>query len=172
MTIVLVILAVLILLAVLFLIRRVNQIGDKILSTTTGCYSTIVDYILNLEKHITKQVNTIATVIGSQQEEVVKLTNKVEESNSSCKAGVDSLKHNITILDSRLTAPIDKINDTHNRVKTLGKGATSTDELRDIVGTVVANIAKDAVNNVVDRLTKKSKTTKKIIKEPVAEVKA
>lgn len=172
MTIVLVILAVLILLAVLFLIRRVNQVGNSILSATADHYASIVNHFTTLENNITKLVTTITTLIGSQQEEVVRLTNKVEETNSYCKAGVDSLKHTIATLNDRLTAPIDKINDTHNRIKTLGKGATSTDELRDIIGNVVADIARAAVNDAVNRLTTKPKTTKKVAKEPVAEAKA
>ena len=171
MTIVLVIIAVLILLAVLFLIHRVNQIGDRILSTTTSCYSNIVDYILNLEKHITKEVSTITTIVGSHQKEVVRLTNKVEESNNCSKNSFDSLKNSIANLNDRIVAPIDKINDTHNRVKTLGKGATSSNELRDIIVGVAAEVAKKAVDTVVDELTKQPKTTKKSTKKAVTEVK-
>lgn len=172
MTIVLVILAVLILLAVLFLISRVNQVSNRILSTMADYYAGLVNHFIALEKNVTAQVNTVTTVVGSQQEEVVKLTNKVEESNSYCKAGVDNLKHTIATLNDRLTAPIDKINDTHNRIKTLGKGATSADELRDIVGNVVGDIAREAVDDAVNRLTKKPKTIKKVTKESVTEVKA
>ena len=180
MTIVLVILAVLILLAVLFLIYRVNQVGNTILSAMMDGYNSVVNHFIALEKNVTAQVNSVTTVIGSQQEEVVKLTNKVEESNSYCKAGVDSLKHTVLTLNDRLTAPIDKINDTHNRIKTLGKGITSADEFRDIignvvpdiVGNVVGDIARAAVDDTVNRLTKKPKTTKKVTKEPVVEVKA
>lgn len=172
MTIILVILAVLILLAVLFLIRRVNQVGNSILSAMMDRYAGLVNHFTTLENNINKVVTTITTIIGSQQEEVVKLTNKVEESNSYCKAGVDSLKHTMATLNDRLTAPIDKINDTHNRIKTLGKGATSADELRDIVGNVVGDIARAAVDDAVNRLTKKPKTIKKVTKEPVVEVKA
>lgn len=161
MTIVLVILAVLILLAVLFLIRRVNKISDSILSTTTNCYSKLVDYFLTLEKNVTTQVKTVTTVVGSQQEEVVRLTNKVEESNSCCKAGVDSLKHTVLTLNDRLTAPIDKINDTHNRIKTLSKGATSADELRTVVSEVVSTI----VTNAIDILSRKSSTKTKTVKK-------
>ena len=172
MTIVLVILAVLILLAVLFLIRSVNKIGDSILATVTNCYSNLVDYFLTLEKHVTTHVNTVTTVIGSQQEEVVRLTNKVDEGLTHCGNQTRDLKEKINNLETRITAPIDKINDTHNRIKTLGKGATSTDELRDIVGNVVGDIAREAVNDTIDRLTRKPKTTKKVVKEPVTEVKA
>lgn len=169
MTIVLVILAVLILLAVLFLIHRVNKIGDSISSTMANYYAGIVSHFPALERDITKQVDAIITAVNDARTDVVRLTNKVEESNSNCKARVDSLKHTITTLDGRLTAPIDKINDTHNRIKTLGKGATSTDELRDIVGNVVGDIAREAVDDAVNRLTKKPKTTKKVIKEPIKE---
>lgn len=172
MTIVLVILAVLILLAVLFLIRRVNQIGTDILSTMSSSYSNLVDHTLALEKGITKQITTITTGIGSHQEEVVRLTNKVEEGLTNCGNQTRDLKEKISNLETRITAPIDKINDTHNRVKTLGKGATSTDELRDIVGKVVADIAREAVTDTVNKLTKKPKTTKKVAKEAVTEVKA
>lgn len=172
MTIVLVILAVLILLSVLFLIRRVNQLSDSILPRMSGNYVNLVDHILALEKTITKQITTITTTIGSQHEDVVRLTNKVEECLKKCVNVTRDLKENISNLETRITAPIDKINDTHNRVKTLGKGATSADELRDIVGNVVATIAKDAVTDAVDRLTKKPKTTKKVTKKAVSETKA
>lgn len=165
MTIVLVILAVLILLAVLFLIRRVNQVGNSILSATADRYASIVNHFTTLENNITKLVTTITTLIGSQQEEVVKLTNKVEESNDSNKRVIYDLKHTITTLDNRLTAPIDKINDTHNRIKTLGKGATSTDELRTVVTSVVSAIATEAVDSVCQKCAPKPKTTKKVTKE-------
>lgn len=172
MTIVLVILAVLILLAVLFLIRRVNQVSNSILSTMADYYAGLVNHFITLERNVTTQTNTITTVVGSQQEEVVKLTNKVDEGLTHCGNQTRDLKEKFGNLETRLTAPIDKINDTHNRIKTLGKGATSTDELRDIVGNVVGDIARSAVNDAVDRLTKKPKTTKKVVKEPVTEVKA
>lgn len=172
MTIVLVILAVLIMLAVLFLIHRVNQVRSSILSTITDYYTCAVKHFINLNNNLDKQVNTIITAVNDARTDVVRLTNKVEESNSYCKAGVDNLKHTIATLNDRLTAPIDKINDTHNRIKTLGKGATSADELRDIVGNVVGDIAREAVDDAVNRLTKKPKTTKKVTKEPVTEVKA
>ena len=165
MTIVLVILAVLILLAVLFLIHRVNQIGNRILSTMFDHYAGLVNHYITLEKNVTTQVNTVITVVGSQQEEVVKLTNKVEESNTYCKAGVDSLKHIIATLNDRLTAPIDKINDTHNRIKTLGRGATSTDELRTVVAEVVSAIVTEAVDTLSKKSSTKTKTVKKTDKE-------
>lgn len=171
MTIVLVILAVLILLAVLFLIYYVSEISKSHREIIGTYYNAILDSMFNLQKNIITKVETLTTTISSQQQEVVKLTNKVEESNSCYKAGLDSLKHTISTLDGRLTAPIDKINDTHNRIKTLGKSAASADELSDIVGNVVADIAKEAVDDAVNRLTKKSKTTKKVTKEQAPEVK-
>ena len=172
MTIVLVILAVLILLAVLFLIFHVSQLSKAHRELMTDYHTLLTDRVLDVQNIIAKQVNTIITAINDARTDVVRLTNKVEESNSCCKAGVDSLKHTVLTLNDRLTAPIDKINDTHNRIKTLGKGATSTYELRDIVGNVVGDIAREAVDDVVNRLTKKPKTTKKATKEPVTEVKA
>ena len=170
MTIVLVILAVLILLAVLFLIRRVNQVSNSILSAIMDRYCTIFNYLTTLEKNVTEQIDAVRTIINAHQEEVVRLTNKVEEGNNDCKSEIASLKHTITTLNDRITAPIDKINDTHNRVKTLGKGATSTDELRDIIVNAGAELAKKVVDDTVDKLTKKPKTTKKVTKEPVTEV--
>ena len=172
MTIVLVILAVLILLAVLFLIRRVNQVSDRISSTMTNYYAGVVNHFTTLEKHVTTQVNTIITAINDEQTDIVRLANKVDEGLTHCGNQTRDLKEKIGNLETRLTAPIDKINDTHNRIKTLGKGATSADELRDIVGNVVGDIAREAVDDAVNRLTKKPKTTKKVVKEPVTEVKA
>ena len=176
MTIVLVILAVLILLAVLFLIRRVNQVSNSILSTMADYYDGFVNHFITLERNVTTQTNTITTVVGSQQEEVVKLTNKVEESNNSCKTEIKALKDTIVNLDShldaRLTSPIDKINDTHNRIKTLGKSAASADDLRAVLTEVVSAIATEAVDSVCQKCAPKPKTTKKVTKEPVTEVKA
>lgn len=162
MTIVLVILAVLILLAVLFLIHRVNQIGNRVSSTMTNYYAGIVNHFTSLEKTITMQVNTIATAVGFQQEEVVKLTNKVDEGLTHCGNQTRDLKEKFNILDSRLTAPIDKINDTHNRIKTLGKGATSTDELRTVVTEVVSAIVTEAVDVLSRKSPTKTKTVKKV----------
>lgn len=172
MTIVLVILAVLILLAVLFLIHRVNQLRNSILSIITDYYTSGVKHFINLNSNLDKQANAIITAINDARTDVVRLTNKVEEGDNCCKVGLDSLRDIIANLNDRLTAPIDKINDTHNRIKTLGKGATSADELRDIVGNVVGDIAREAVDDAVNRLTKKPKTTKKVTKEPVTEIKA
>lgn len=169
MTIVLVILAVLILLAVLFLIHRVNKVGDSILSATMDRYAGIYNHITCLKNDVTKQVSTVITAVNDERTDVVRLANKVDEGLIHCGNQTQDLKEKIDNLDSRLTAPIDKINDTHNRIKTLGKGATSTNELRDIVGNVVGDIAREAVNDAVDRLSKKSKTTKKVTKEPIKE---
>lgn len=176
MTIVLVILAVLILLAVLFLIFHVSKLSKAHRELMTDYYSALTNRSLNLTDNINKQVNTIITAINDTRTDVVRLTNKVDEGLTHCGNQTKDLKNTIENLDShldaRLTAPIDKINDTHNRIKTLGKGATSAEELRDIVGKVVDDIAINAVNDVVDRLSKKSKTTKKVTKEAVTEVKA
>lgn len=172
MTIVLVILAVLILLAVLFLICRVNQVGNRILSTMLDNYNDLVNHFITLERIITTQVNTVTTVIGSQQEEVVRLTNKVDEGLTHCGNQTRDLKEKVNILDSRLTAPIDKINDTHNRIKTLGKGATSTDELHKVIADVVSSIATEAVDSVCQKCAPKPKTVKKAAKKEVVEVKA
>lgn len=172
MTIVLVILKALTLIFAIILVFLVNKTIKRISTISSNYYTSLVDKLEELKNTVITQSNAVTTVIGSQQEEVVRLTNKVEESNSCCKAGVDSLKHTVLTLNDRLTAPIDKINDTHNRIKTLGKGATSADELRDIVGNVVGDIARAAVDDAVNRLTKKPKTTKKVTKEPVVEVKA
>ena len=172
MTIVLVILAALILLAVLFLINRVNKVSNCILSTMADYYAGLVNHYLSLEKTVTTQVNTVTTVVGSQQEEVVKLTNKVEESNDCNKRVIYDLKHTINTLDTRLTAPIDKINDTHNRIKTLGKNAASPDDLRAVLTEVVSAIATEAVDSVCKKCSPKSKTTKKVTKEQVTEVKS
>ena len=172
MTIILVILAVLILLSVLFLIHRVNQVGNSILSVMTDRYSGLVNYFINLNSNLDKQVNAIITAVNDARTDVVRLVNKVEESNTYSKTSFDNLKHTITTLNDRLTAPIDKINDTHNRVKTLGKGATSTDELRTVVANVVSAIATEAVDSVCQKCAPKLKTTKKVTKEQVTEVKA
>lgn len=169
MTIVLVILAVLILLAVLFLIRRINQVSNSILSAMADRYSNIINHFINLNDNVNTKVNTVTTVVGSQQEEVVRLTNKVEESNNCNKAAIDNLKHTVLTLNDRLTAPIDKINDTHNRIKTLGKGATSTDELRTVVTEIVSAITTEAVDAICDKCAPKPKTTKKVTKEPIKE---
>ena len=175
MTIVLVILAVLILLAVLFLIFHVSKLSKTYKELMTDYHSALTNRFLNLNDDVNKQINTTITAINDARTDVVRLANKVEESNSFCKDGINALKNSIEILDShldaRLTAPIDKINDTHNRIKTLGKGATSAEELRDIVGKVVTDIARNAVNDTVSKLTKKPKTTKKVANENGTEVK-
>lgn len=172
MTIVLVILAVLILLAVLFLIFHVSQLSKAHRELMTDYHTLLTDRVLDVQNIIAKQVNTIITAINDARTDVVRLTNKVDEGLTHCGNQTRDLKEKINNLETRIIAPIDKINDTHNRIKTLGKGATSTDELRDIVGNVVGDIAREAVNDAVNRLTKKPKTTKKVTKEPVTEVKA
>lgn len=169
MTIVLVILAVLILLAVLFLIFHVSKLSKAHRELMGKYHTAFIDSILDLQKTITIRIDTITSIIGTQQEEVIKLTNKVEESNSCCKTGLDSLKHTIATLDSRLTAPIDKINDTHNRIKTLGKSSASVDDLRAVIVDVVSSIATEAVDSVCQKCAPKPKTTKKVTKEPIKE---
>lgn len=170
MTIVLVILAVLILLAVLFFIFHVSKLSKAYRELMTDYYSALTNRFLNLNDDVNKQINATITAINDTRTDVVRLANKVDEGLTHCGNQTRDLKEKINNLETRLTAPIDKINDTHNRIKTLGKGATSTDELRDIVGNVVGDIARSAVNDTVDRLTRKTKTTKKVTKEPVTEV--
>lgn len=172
MTIVLVILAVLILLAVLFLIFHVSQLSKAHRESMTDYHTLLTDRVLDVQNIIAKQVNTVITAINDARTDVVRLANKVDEGLTHCGNQTRDLKEKINNLETRIIAPIDKINDTHNRIKTLGKGATSTDELRDIVGNVVGDIAREAVNDTIDRLTRKPKTTKKVVKEPVTEVKA
>lgn len=173
MTIVLVVLAVLILLAVLFLIRRVNQVGNSILSAMTDRYSSIYNRIIALEDCIVKQVNIITTLVNNEQTNVVKLTNKIDEGFTHCDNKIKDLKDTIVNLDShldaRLTSPIDKINDTHNRIKTLGKSAASADDFRAVLTEVVSAIATEAVDSVCQKCAPKAKTTKKVTKEPVDE---
>ena len=172
MTIVLVILKALTLILAIILVFLVNKAIKCISTSVYNYYINLVDKLEELKNIVMTQSNAITTVIGSKQEEVVRLTNKVDEGLTHCGNQTRDLKEKISNLETRLTAPIDKINDTHNRIKTLGKGATSTDELRDIVGNVVGDIAREAVNDTIDRLTKKPKTTKKVVKEQVTEVKA
>lgn len=176
MTIVLVILAVLILLAVLFLIHRVNKVGNSILSAMIDRYASIYNRFVTLEDYIAKQVNTIITSINDARTDVVRLANKVDEGLTHCGNQTSDLKEKINNLDShldaRLTSPIDKINDTHNRIKTLGKSAASTDELRKVVAEVVSSIATEAVDSVCQKCAPTPKTAKKASKKPVTEVKA
>lgn len=173
MTIVLVILAVLILLAVLFLIFHVSKLSEAHRELMGNYHTAVIDSILDLQKTITTQVNTTTSIIGAQQQEVIRLTNKVEESNGSCKTEIKALKDTIVNLDShidaRITAPIDKINDTHNRIKTLGKSAASADDLRAVIADVVSAIATEAVDSVCQKCAPKPKTTKKVTKEPIKE---
>ena len=169
MTIVLVTLAVLILLAVLFLIYRVSKLNKCYRTLMAEYYSAIIDNMMNLKDIIDEQVNTIITAINDARTDVVRLANKVDEGLTHCGNQTRDLKEKINNLETRLTAPIDKINDTHNRIKTLGKGATSTDELRTVVAEVVSSIATEAVDSVCQKCAPKPKTTKKVTKEPIKE---
>lgn len=172
MTIVLVILAVLILLAVLFLIFHVSQLSKTYRELVTDYHTLFTNRITDLKTELVKQVNAITTAIDDEQTNVVRLANKVDEGLTHCGNQTRDLKEKFNVLDNRLTAPIDKINDTHNRIKTLGKGATSTDELRTVVTNVVSAIVTEAVDVVCQKCAPKPKTTKKVTKEPVVEVKA
>lgn len=172
MTIVLVILAVLILLAVLFLIYRVSKLNKCYRTLMAEYYSSIIDNIMNLNDTIDTQVNTVTTAVNDERTDVVRLANKVDEGLTHCGNQTRDLKEKINNLETRIVAPIDKINDTHNRIKTLGKGATSTDELRTVVKDVVSAIATEAVDSVCQKCAPKPKTTKKVTKEPAVEVKA
>ena len=165
MTIVLVILKVLTLILAIILVFLVNKAIKRISTISSDYYASLVDKLEELKNIIITQVNTTTSIIGAQQQEVIRLTNKVEDSNSSCKDGINSLKHTIATLDARLTAPIDKINDTHNRIKTLGKSATSSDELRTVVSSVVSAAVTEAVDVICQKCAPKPKTTKKVTKE-------
>lgn len=169
MTIVLVILAVLILLAVLFLIFHVSQLSKTYRGLITDYHTLFTNRMIDLKNNLVTQINTITAVVGSQQEEVVRLTNKVDEGLTHCGNQTRDLREKFNILDSRLTAPIDKINDTHNRIKTLGKSATSTDDLRAVIADVVSAIATEAVDSVCKKCAPKPKNTKKVTKEPIKE---
>ena len=181
MTIVLVILAVLILLAVLFLIFHVSQLSKAHRELMTDYHTLLTDRVLDVQNIIAKQVNTIITAVNDARTDVVRLANKVDEGLTHCGNKTKDLKDTIVNLDShletRLTAPIDKINDTHNRIKTLGKGCVASDELREIV----AQVTNAAVTHGVDQVrtiledqakTKTASKTKKTAKTPVTEVKA
>ena len=176
MTIVLVILAVLILLAVLFLIRRVNKVADSILSAMMDRYSGIYNYLTVLENNVTTQVNTVTTAVNDARTDVVRLANKVDEGLTHCGNQTRDLKEKFGNLETRITAPIDKINDTHNRVKTLGKGCIGSDEVREIV----AQVTNAAVTHGVDQVRtmfeeqakiKTASKTKKAVKAPITKVK-
>ena len=162
MTIVLVILKALTLIFAIILVFLVNKTIKRISTISSNYYTSLVDKLEELKNTVVTQVNTITTVIGSQQEEVVRLTNKVDEGLTHCGNQTRDLKEKFNILDSRLTAPIDKINDTHNRIKTLGKGATSTDELRTVVTEVVSAIVTEAVDSLSRKSPAKTKTVKKV----------
>ena len=137
MTIVLVILAVLILLAVLFLINRVNKVSNRILSTMIDDYAGLVNHYLSLEKSIKENYTDIKDYIV----ELIKSIN--------AHSGVSNTKHDkivevISNINTILKAPIDKINDVHNRVKTLNSVVPDKaylDTLRD-----------SAVKAIIDKL--------------------
>lgn len=172
MTIVLVILKVLTLILAIILVFLVNKTIKRISTISSNYYTSLVDKLEELKNTVITQLNAVTTTVGSQQEDVVRLANKVDEGLTHCGNQTRDLKEKFNVLDNRLTAPIDKINDTHNRIKTLGKGATSTDELRTVVTNVVSAIATEAVDTVCQKCAPKPKTTKKVTKESVTEVKA
>lgn len=173
MTIVLVILKALTLIFAIILVFLVNKTIKRISIISSDYYTSLVAKLEELKNTVITQLNAVTTYVGSQQEEVVRLTNKVDESLTHCGNQIKDLKDTIVNLDShldaRLTAPIDKINDTHNRVKTLGKGATSTDDLRKVLAEVVSSIATEAVDSVCQKCAPKPKTTKKVAKKPIKE---
>ena len=175
MTIVLVILKVLTLILAIILVFLVNKAIKRISTISSNYYTSLVDKLEELKNTVITQLNAVTTAVGSQQEDVVRLANKVDEGLTHCGNQTRDLKEKIKNLDShldaRLTSPIDKINDTHNRIKTLGKGATSTDELRTIVTEIVSAIATEAVDAVCQKCAPKAKITKKVTKESVTEVK-
>lgn len=177
MTIVLVILAVLILLAVLFLIFHVSKLSKAHKELMTDYHTLLTDRVLDAQNIIAKQVNTIITAVNDARTDVVRLANKVDEGLTHCGNQTRDLKEKIDNLETRLVAPIDKINDTHNRVKTLGKGCIGSDEVREIV----AQVTNAAVTHGVDQVrtmfedqakAKTASKTKKTAKAPVTEVKA
>lgn len=165
MTIVLVILAVLILLAVLFLIFHISKLSKANRELMSEYYSGLLNYFVDLNNNINTKVDTISSIIGSQQEEVVKLTNKVEEGNGYNKNVIYDLKDIVLNLSNRITAPIDKINDTHNRIKTLSKSAASAEDLRAVLTEVVSVIVENAVDTLSRKSPTKTKTVKKTDKE-------
>ena len=169
---VLIILALLILIAVLFLIFHVSDLSKAHRELMGNYHTAVINSMLDMQKTITKQVNTITTVVGSQQEEVVRLANKVDEGLTHCGNQTRDLKEKINNLETRIVAPIDKINDTHNRIKTLSKSAASAEDLRAVLTEVVSVIVENAVDTLSRKNPTKPKTTKKVTKEPVAEVKA
>lgn len=177
MTIVLIILKALVLIFTIILIFLVNKAVKRISTISSNYYTSFVDKLEELKNTVATQVNTVTTIVGSQQEEVVRLTNKVDEGLTHCGNQTRDLKEKIGNLETRLTAPIDKINDTHNRVKTLSKSCIGSDEVREIV----AQVTNAAVTHGVDQVrtmfedqakAKTASKTKKTAKAPVTEVKA
>lgn len=165
MTIVLVILKALTLILAIILVFLVNKAIKRISTISSNYYTSLVDKLEELKNTITTQVTTIITTIASQQEEVVKLTNKVDEGLTRCGNQTRDLREKFNILDSRLTAPIDKINDTHNRIKTLGKSAAFAEDLRAVLTEVVSVIVENAVDTLSRKSPTKTKTVKKTDKE-------
>lgn len=135
-------------------------------------HTAVINSMVDAQNTIITRANTIIIAVNDARTNVVRLANKVDEGLTHCGNQTRDLKEKFNTLDNRLTAPIDKINDTHNRIKTLGKGATSTDELRTVVANVVSAIVTEAVDSVRQKCAPKPKTTKKVAKEPVTEVKA
>lgn len=177
MTIVLVILKALTLIFAIILVFLVNKTIKRISTISSNYYTSLVDKLEELKNIVITQSNAVTTVINSQQEEVVRLANKVDEGLTHCGNQTRDLKEKISTLETRLAAPIDKINDTHNRVKTLGKGCIGSDEVREIV----AQVTNAAVTHGVDQVrtmfedqakAKTASKTKKTTKAPVTEVKA
>lgn len=180
MTIVLVILKALTLILAIILVFLVNKTIKRISTIISNYYTSLVDKLEELKNTVITQSSAVTTIINSQQEEVVRLANKVDEGLTHCGNQTKDLKNTIVNLDShldaRLTAPIDKINDTHNRVKTLGKSCVTSDELREIVAQVTDAAVIHGVDQVRTILEDQAKTktaskTKKTAKTPVTEVK-
>ena len=176
MTIALIILAVLILLAVLFLIFHVSKLIEHNRIWMGNYHRAVMDSIVDLQKAIIDKINATIIDVNDARTDVVQLANKVDEGLTHCGNQTRDLKEKINNLDShldaRLTSPIDKINDTHNRIKTLGKSATSTDELRTVVTEVVSAIVTEAVDVLSRKSPAKTKTVKKTDKDLIKEAKA
>lgn len=112
MTTFLVILAVLILLAVLFLIFHVSKLSKAHRELMAKYHTAVINSMVDVQ-------NTIITAVNDARTDVVRLANKVDEGLTHCGNQTRDLKEKFNTFDNRLTAPIDKINDIHNRVKTL-----------------------------------------------------
>lgn len=176
MTIILVILKALTLILAIILVFLVNKTIKRISTIISDYYTSLVAKLEELKNIVITQSNTVTTVINSQQEEVIRLANKVDEGLTHCGNQTRDLKEKIGNLETRITAPIDKINDTHNRIKTLGKGCVASDEVREIV----AQVTNAAVTHGVDQVrtmfeeqakAKTASKTKKAVKAPITKVK-